>query len=211
MRKAIIIILALVVALSALPVTFACYNGGWNNWHRFWRPHQPVYCCTDHCNVIFSWVSADDNELTFTEPKEVGKTTAYINYCTKNQLVITIDNAYPGYEGIVDFCLKNTGSLDATLTSIDINNPNTDYLQLDLNGEVQEGVTIHKCTSKCGQLVIYGIPQWEDAQNKTFTFTIDLNFECSCVPPGGGCNDGCWGGWGNWGNWGNWGGWGNCH
>jgi len=182
MRKAIIIILAMVVALSALPVTFACYNGGWGHWHRFWRPHQPVYCCPTYCNVIFSSVHADDNELTFSEPKEVGKTTAYINHCTKNQLVITIDNAYPGYEGIVDFCVKNTGTMAATITSIDINNPNTDYLQLDLNGEVQEGVTIQKCSEKCGQLVIYGIPQLEDAQNRTFTFTIDLNFECSCVP-----------------------------
>jgi len=182
MRKAIIIILAMVVALSALPVTFACYSGGWGHWDRFWRPHKPVYCCPTNCKVIFTSVNADDNELTFTEPKEVAQTTAYINYCTKKQLVITIDNAYPGYEGIVNFCIKNTGTMAATITGITPDYPDPDYLQIDLTGEVQEGTVIQPCREKCGQLVIGGIPQLEDAQNRTFTFTIDIDYTCTCVP-----------------------------
>jgi hypothetical protein len=185
MRKAIIIILAMVLALSALPVTFACYSGGWGHWHRFWRPHQPVYCCPTYCKVIFTSVNADDNELTFTEPKEVAQTTAYINYCTKKQLVITIDNAYPGYEGIVDFCIKNTGTMAATITGITPDYPDPVYLQIDLTGEVQEGTVIQPCSTKCGQLVIGGVPQLEDAQNRTFTFTIDIDYTCTCG--GGGC------------------------
>jgi len=203
MRKAIIIILALVVALSALPVTFACYNGGWGNWNWCWHPQKPVYCCPNNCNLTFISVYAYDNE----EVKDVAETTACIKDCGK-KLVITINNDYPGYDGIVDFCVKNTGTMAATINSIDIENLNGGYLQLDLNGEIQEGVTIQKCTSMCGQLVIYGIPQLEDAQNATFTFTININYDCTCTPPGGGCPDGGWGGWGNWGNWGNWGGWG---
>jgi len=185
MRKAIIIILAMVVALSALPITFACYSGGWGHWDRFWRPHQPVYCCPTNCKVIFSSVNADDNELTFTEPKEVGQTTAYINPCTKKQLVITINNAYPGYEGIIDFCIKNTGTMAAKITGITPDYPDPVYLQIDLTGEVQEDTVIQPCSTKCGQLVIGGVPQLEDAQDRTFTFTIDIDY--TCTYDGGGC------------------------
>jgi hypothetical protein len=181
MRKAIIIILAMVVALGALPVTFACCNGGWGNWHWFWRPQQPVYCCPTNCNLTFTDVHADDNELTFTEPKDVGHTTACITCCGK-KIAVTITNAYPGYVGIVDFCVKNTGSMAATITGITPDYPDPAYLQIDLTGEVQKGTTINKCASKCGQLLIYGIPQLEDAQNRTFTFTIDIDYTCTCVP-----------------------------
>jgi hypothetical protein len=181
MRKAIIIILAMVLALAALPVTFACYNGGWGNWDRFWRPQQPVYCCPTNCKVTFTLVHADDNELTFTEPKEVAQTTACIKDCGK-KLAITINNAYPGYAGIVDFCVKNTGTMAATITGITPDYPDPVYLQIDLTGEVYEGTVIQPCSTKCGQLVIYGIPQLEDAQNRTFTFTIDIDYTCTCVP-----------------------------
>jgi len=216
MRKAIIIILALVLALSALPVTFACYNGGWGNWNWCWRPQQPVYCCPNYCNVIFKSAYAHDNENTFTPIKEVAETTACIKDCGK-KLVVTIDNAYPGYQGTVDFCVKNTGSMAATITGITTDYPDPFYLQIDLTGE-WEGAVIYPCSEKCGQLVIGGIPQTPDAQNRDFTFTININYDCTCTPPGGGCHDGHdghdgWDGWGNWGNWGNWGGWGgynNC-
>jgi hypothetical protein len=187
MRKAIIIILALVVALSILPVSFACYNGGWGHWNHFWKPHKVVYCCPSYCNLIFTSVNAYDNDLTSSwEPKEVAETTAYITDCGK-KLAVTIDNAYPCYEGTIDFCVKNTGSMAATITGITTDYPNPDYLQINLTGGVQEGVPIQPCSEKCGQLVIGGIPQREDAQNRTFTFTIDIDYECTCTPPGGGC------------------------
>ncbi len=178
MRKAIIIILAMVVALSALPVTFAGYKGGWKNWDRFWQPSTTVvYSCPTYCNVVFTSVSASDNEHTFTEPKEVAQTTASIQGdCSKN-LVITIDNAYPGYQGIVDFCVQNTGIYPATVTGITTDYPDPVYLQIDLTGEL-EGAVIQPGDIKCGQLVIGGIPQREDAQNRTFTFTITIDFLC---------------------------------
>jgi len=233
MRKIVIIILALVVALGALPVTFACYNGGWGNWHYFWRPHQPVYCCPTNCNLIFTDINAYDNENedNFTEPKEVGQTTACITCCGK-KITITIDNAYPGYEGIVDFCVKNTGSRAATITGFTPDYPDPIYLQIGLTGEVYKDAVIQPCSKKCGQLVIGGIPQLEDAQNRHFTFDINMNYSCTCTPPGGGCGDGCYDGhwdsgggcwhgyWhgcgdgygdGGWSGWGGWGGWGGCY
>jgi hypothetical protein len=181
MRKAVIIILALVVALGTLPVTFACYNGGWGNCARFWRPQQPVYCCPTNCKVTFTLVHADDNELTFTEPKEVAQTTACIKDCGK-KLAITINNAYPGYAGIVDFCVKNTGTMAATITGITPDYPDPVYLQIYRTGEVQVDTVIQQCETKCGKLVIGGIPQLEDAQNRTFTFDITIDYECTCVP-----------------------------
>lgn len=179
MRKAVILILAIVVALSALPITFACYNGGWGHWPRFWRPQQPVYCCDNYCKVIFYSQNAYDNEETFAEPKDVGVTTASIQECGK-KLVITVDNAYPGYEGIIDFCIKNTGTMAAKVTGISPNYPDPTYLQIDLTGEVQVDTVIQPCTTKCGQLVIGGVPQLEDAQDRTFTFDITIDFECTC-------------------------------
>ena len=181
MRKIVIIILALVVALSALPVTFACYNGGWGNWNWWWKPYKPVYCCPTYCNLTIISVNASDNENTFTEPKEVAQTTAFIQVCG-NKIVITITNAYPGYEGIVDFCVKNTGTMPATITGITPDYPDPVYLQLNLTGECPVGAVIQPGGTKCGRLVISGIPQLPDAQNRTFTFTINIDYQCLCVP-----------------------------
>lgn len=195
MRKIVIIILALVLALGALPITFAC-GGGWH-WHRFWQPQRTVYCCPENCKLIFTSVEDGDNEWTFTEPKDVGHTTASITCCGKT-LTITIDNAYPGYEGIVDFCVRNTGSMAATITGITIDNHDPGYLQIDLTGAIQNGTVISPCTTQCGQLVIGGIPQLEDAQNRTFTFDITIDYNCTCVPGNcetayafGGCDAHC--------------------
>jgi hypothetical protein len=198
MRKTLIIILALVVALAALPVTFACYSGGWGNWNWWWHPNDTVYCCPTNCQLCFTDVEASDNEETFAEPKDVGETKACVKCCDK--LTITINNAYPGYQGIIDFCIKNTGSKAATITSITPDYDH-DYLQLDLTGDIQENTVIQPCSPKCGQLVIGGIPQLPDAQNRCFTFEITLNYKCTCVPNN--CetayayytyNCGCWGG-----------------
>jgi hypothetical protein len=206
MRKTLIIILAMVVALGALPVTFACYNGGWNNWGWCWQPEKTVYCYSYDCQLCFTDVQAYDNEATFTEPKEVGETKAWIKCCDK--LKVTIENAYPGYEGIVDFCIKNTGNMAAQITGITPDYPDPAYLQIDLTGEVEEGTVIQAGETKCGQLVIYGLPQLPDAQNRSFTFEITINYQCTCVPKNcdtayayGSCYATCFSNWGfsNWG------------
>ena len=188
MRKGILLTIAILVALAAVPLTYAWYTGGWAS----------PYCTpTTECKLCFWSVSASDNEPTFPEPKEVGQTTASIQDC--KTLVVTVANAYPGYNGIVDFCVKNTGSLPATITSIVTTNPNPGYLQLNLTGAVQPGVTLQQGNIKCGHLVISGIPQLPDAQNRTFTFTITINFQCApgncntayaylCCPCGNSCS-----------------------
>jgi hypothetical protein len=182
MRKIVIIILALVVALAALPVTFACYNGGWGNWNWFWQPNHTVYCCPEYCNVVFTSTSASDNDETSSwEPKDVAQTNSSITCCGKT-LTITVENAYPGYVGTIDFCVTNTGSMAATITGITPNYPDPLYLQILPTGEVQEGTVIKHCETKCGQILIYGVPQREDAQNRTFTFDITIDYQCTCVP-----------------------------
>jgi hypothetical protein len=194
MRKALLIIMAVVVALSALPVTFACYNGGWGHWWAwgYWRPHKTITYCTPECSITFTSAQTSDNEGSSTRPQDIADTSAYITGCGKT-IVVTVNNAYPGYEGILDFCVKNNGSLPATI-HITINNPNPpEYLQLDLTGEVQEGAVIQPCNTKCGHLVIHGIPQLLEVMGRTFTFTITITPEC--IPSDcetayayGGCN-----------------------
>jgi hypothetical protein len=187
MRKIVIIILALVVALGALPVTFACYSGGWGDWNWWWHPEQTVYCCPYDCQLCFVSVNAHDNEATFDVPKDVGNTKACIKCCDK--LTVTVTNAYPGYQGIVDFCLKNTGNMAATITGISTNYPNPTYLDVELTGDIQVGTVIQPCQScqpcnqtKCGTILIGGLPQLPDAQNRCFTFEITLNYTCTYVP-----------------------------
>lgn len=179
MRKVVIIILALVVALSALPITFACYHGGWGHWDRFWRPNKTViYCCPNECNVIFTYENAYDNDLTSSwEPKEVADTEADITCCGKN-LAVTVTNAYPGYAGTIDFCIKNMGLYPATVNGLETVKDSPFYAQLDFTG-IEMGITLQPGEIKCGQLVIHSVPQIEESQDKTFTFDITINFECA--------------------------------
>jgi hypothetical protein len=182
MRKIVIIILAMVVALAALPVTFACYNGGWGHWHHFWRPHRTVYCCTTDCSITFDYDSLSyyDNEETFTEPKEVAQTYAEITDCGKN-LSVTVNNAYPGYAGTVDFCIRNDGFYPATVNGLEIVKDIPFYADLDFTGIVM-GTVIPAGDMQCGQLVIHNVPQTEESQDKYFTFDITIDF--SCFPTG---------------------------
>ena len=66
--------LALLVGLSAVPVTYACYNGGFS-----WPPS--TYCCptTPDCDTLFEWaVSNDDgNENMNIDPGDDGGGTEY--------------------------------------------------------------------------------------------------------------------------------------
>ena len=171
--------MAMVVALGALPVTFACYHGGWGHWDRFWRPGTIVVCSyNNECNVIFDYDSLSyyDNESTFPEPKDVGDTTADITNGGKN-LEVTVDTAYPGYEGTIDFCIKNIGLYTATVNGLETVKDSPFYAQLDFTG-IEMGTTLQPGEIKCGQLVIHSVPQLEEAQSKIFTFDITIDFEC---------------------------------
>ena len=169
-----IVALAVVVALGSVGVTYANWKGhghGWGNLNHFWRPDLTVCSSYTNCSACFLTASAHDNETI----KDVAETTVDKQDC--DTLIITINNAYPGYEGIVDFCIQNIGIMVATITTININIHNLGYLQIDLNGDVQEGADIQPGEIKCGQLVIHGLPQ-ENTQNRTFTFDININIEC---------------------------------
>jgi hypothetical protein len=183
MRRVFILILALVVALAALPISFAWSQGGgghkgWARWSQFWRPYTTGICSsTNECNVIFDSITGiDESEDYFTEPKEVGDTTANIA-CGGKSLVVTITEAYPGYEATIDFCIKNVGLYPATVTGINTQESTPFYAQLDFTG-VESGITLQPGEVRCCQLVVYGVPQTEEAQGKTFTFDITIDFEC---------------------------------
>jgi len=162
--------LALAMAFLAVPVSYACVTGQWGNWH----PDRPITCCTPQCDVAFTSVSTGDNEGSMSEPKEVAQTTAYITDCGNKKIVVNVNNAYPGYEGYVNFTVKNTGRCPIKITGISTNNPNPGYLQLSLTGECVIGAILQSGDIKSGHLVS-GITQ-QAAQNAIYTFTIEIDF-----------------------------------
>jgi hypothetical protein len=173
MRKLVLLLSVLAVALAAVPAAFALANGGFANLYSKACVPPP----TSECCLKFISVTTSDNESTFYEPKEVGQTTASIINSGKT-LSVTVNNAYPLYAGKVNFCVKNCGNLPVNITTIDIHNPNPDFVHLTLTGQVTGGITVPAGGSKCGQLVIDGTPQIPQSQNRTFTFTIDINYQC---------------------------------
>lgn len=175
MRKLILLVASLVLGLSVLPISFAITNGIMSSPFCFYRP--PTTYCTTQCCLSFNGVTTSDNENTFTEPKDVGHTSACVSPDGKT-LKITVNNAYPLYAGTVNFCVKNCGTLPADITAVNINNPNPTFVHLTLTGQVAAGITVPVGGSKCGQLVINGTPQIPQAQNRSFTFTIGINYKC---------------------------------
>ena len=210
--RVIIVLLAIVIAMGSMGVSYACHSGQWGGgWGKWWKFSPPVtYCCppTPDCSVAFTCVATDDNEDTFWEVKEVAQTNACIT-CGGERIAVNIDNAYPGYEGYLDFCVKNTGTTPVNVTGINIVNADPDYLQLlELTTEFETGTVIQPCAISRGHLVIGGIPQLPEAQNQQFTFEIAISFDCGCPTPTcetayayGGCNAYCFINYGfsNWG------------
>jgi hypothetical protein len=49
--------LALLVGLSAIPITYACHDGGWD-----WWDWNKTYCCpTPDCDAHFTWTATNDD------------------------------------------------------------------------------------------------------------------------------------------------------
>jgi len=168
-KKLVILIATAAMVLSAIPLGFAL-TGGLN----------VIYCCTPTCNyccLMFKDASTTDNENTFEEPKDVARTTACISPDGKT-LRVTVNNAYPLYAGTVNFCVKNCGTMPTAISAININNPNPDFVHLALTGQVAAGASVPVGGFKCGQLVIDGTPQIPQAEHRSFTFTIGINYQC---------------------------------
>ena len=171
MRKAIVIMLALVMTFSVLPVSYAYWTGQLGNW----RLQLPIVLANSQYSVAFTGVLASDNEDSLPVPKDVAQITALIQDSTS--IVTAITNAYPGYEGSVDFTVTNTGSGAIQIDEITITNPNPDELEVSISldlgvlepGESRNGLLVQDITQQA-------------AQNATYTVTIVMaGVVCDCV------------------------------
>ncbi len=174
MRKAIVMMLVLVMGFSVLPVSYAYWTGQFGNW----RLQPPIVLNGAPYSVAFTGVLAYDNEDSLPVPKDVAQIAASITIGGK-EIVTTITNAYPGYEGSVDFTVTNTGSGAIQITNIPITNPNPDELEVSISldlGVLQPG------ESRNGLLVL-GITQ-QAAQNAIYTVTIAIEVQQS-IPENG--------------------------
>ena len=136
MRKAIVIMLSLVMTFAVLPVSYAYWTGQLGNW----RLQMPIVLANSQYSVAFTSVLAYDNEDSLPEPKDVAETTASIT--DSRNITVAITNAYPGYKGSVDFTVTNTGTEAIQLTDFTITNPNPGALDVSVSvasGELQPG------------------------------------------------------------------------
>ena len=171
MRKAIVIMLALVMVFSALPVSYLCWTGQLGNW----RLQLPIVLANSTYSVDFTSVLAYDNEDSLPEPKDVAQITASITGDGRG-IVTAITNAYPGYEGSVDFTVTNTGSGAIQIDEITITNPNPDELEVSISldlgvlepGESRNGLLVQGITQQAAQ---------QAAQHAPYTVTIAMKVE----------------------------------
>ena len=167
MRKAIVIMLALVVVFSALPVSYLCWTGQLGNW----RLQLPIVLATPQCSVAVTSVLVYDNEGSLPEPKDVAQIAASITGDGRG-IVTTITNAYPGYEGSVDFTVTNTGDCVIQIDGITITNPNPDELEVSINEQDLEGKVL-AIGASCNGLLVQGITQ-QAAQNAPSPYIVEI-------------------------------------
>ncbi len=173
MRKVIVIMLALVMTFSVLPVSYAYWTGQLGNWHL----QLPIVLANGQYSMVFTSEFAYDNEDSLPEPKDVAQITASITDGGK-KIETVITNAYPGYEGSVDFTVTNTGSGAIEITNITIDNPNPDELEVSISLDL--GV-LDPGQSRNG-LLVQGVTQ-QASQGATSTYTFTIEMEVQQYPP----------------------------
>jgi len=129
--------------------------------------------------VAVTSVLVYDNEGSLPEPKDVAQIAASITGDGKG-IVTAIANAYPGYEGSVDFTVTNTGDCVIQIDEITITNPNPDELEVSISlalGVLEPG------ESRDG-LLVQGITQ-QAAQNAPSPYTVTIAIDVQQYVPNG--------------------------
>jgi len=88
--------------------------------------------------------------------------------------VITINNAYPGYEATCTLTIMNTGTIPLHVKSVNINNPNSDELNVDITNDPT-------CTTlDVGETATLGLKVTvtdSAAENGQYSFTVTVDIE----------------------------------
>jgi len=167
MRKINVIVMALFLSFLLVPVGYTCLVGdleGVSSEHAF--ANSPP-----HYEVVFTSVRTFDNERCLPEPKDVADTNAGITDAGK-KIIVTIDNAYPGYKGYVIFTIKNKSTVPIRLVSVDVENPNPTELKVRATEGKLEGVVLGPgCCVRGGVKIVTKQPA---AQDTAYTFSISI-------------------------------------
>lgn len=127
----------------------------------------------EHQCINFSSASCSDNELTLDVATcDVVITSEEVSEDVEvSKLIVTIGNAYPGYEAYVDFTIKNVGDYHVHIESVPTDNPNPEALSVD--------ITDLTCTTFGPGATVSGtvtVGVLDGAEQKT-TYTFNITIE----------------------------------
>ena len=96
---------------------------------------------------------------------------------TRTSLHIEADLAYPGDAVTIDFTIKNTGLLSATVDDLLINENNNDDLVITINGlSAIEGTTLDVNETKTGSIVITWLSQSTNQEPEPASFDVTIDY-----------------------------------
>jgi hypothetical protein len=157
MKKLLVTLTILMVALTAIGYSYACYNGGINI-----NPNS-------NFDVAFTNVTVSDNEAEI----HVATVQAQITP-DGNTINAYITNAYPCYEATITYTIQNKGKRPARFDSLTITNPNPEALKITTTDHtytwLQPGQTIQ------GTITAHILQKAKE--NWQYTFQISIGLSC---------------------------------
>src|SRR5271157_2771793 len=150
MKKFLAILILAIVTVSAISYSYAKNSDG-----------KDTSCS---CGIIFTRVSASDNELRTdiaTVSAKITPNGETINVC--------IAKAYPGYKATITFTIKNTGTMPVHIDEVHIYRYNTTALQIGVSNMIA-WLNPYKTLSgsETIQILNGAIQKWQ------YTFTIEI-------------------------------------
>ncbi|MGB9662125.1 MAG: hypothetical protein ACPL5F_08930 [Moorellaceae bacterium] len=163
MKKVRFISLALVLALALMGAAFAA-------WTETINVNGSV--ATGNYDVTFSSSSTND-EGTTVDPgldKNVGQSVATLGADSKS-ITVTASNAYPGYNAIVTYKIKNTGTIPLKVNNAVITNTNA---QITVTNEVDPAGQIIDPGQEFEAQVKHVVND-SAAETSTYTYSVAVN------------------------------------
>jgi|SRR5271157_630691 len=157
MKKFLAILILAIVAFSVIGYSYACTNDG-----------KQTNCS---CGIIFTGVSASDNELL----RNIATVSAKITPDGET-IRVCIAKAYPGYKAAITFTIKNTGTMPVHIDEVHIYQYNTTALQIGVSNLITWVNPYKTLTGSETIQILNGA-----SQNWQYTFTTEII--ASCQPP----------------------------
>jgi len=159
--KILALLVLMMVALSTIGYSYACWNSG---------VHISHCCNCRKCDVEFTKVATSDNEVDENVADvyaEIGK--------AKDKMEIRIIDSYPCYEAYVNFAIENTGDKPVHIDEISIEDYDEAALEIEMTNLIV-CTWISPGETANGQLAIRTLH--EAKQNWRYTFQAEIKVSC---------------------------------